>query len=344
MKRSLVTLALLGLILSIGCQSESPPAGATMAPDQTSTAMGSPTSPPTGSPASTAIGLRPLPTPTTGPSLTLAPTLAPTPTPVLVFPVPLPTKTIEVFLATPLPSAEATSIAAPVPTPNPSPTPTPNPTPVLAPTPTPVPRYATVWNELENASWLDSNKPELAAKIKSLPWVANGISEGEREEVQYLVRFATLYESVFGALMEKYWVVDGLVPIEVVVLDHLWLVTEKGEGLGLQFIGLEFLDILHVSDISTTMILSNLPNDDRVALLSSILDKPWLADGLGIYDLKVLIALMELEDQSGALIADLLTRERFLDVDIAAVGNTCVDDKSGCAGGRRGENMAQRRL
>ena len=98
-----------------------------------------------------------LPQPTSTASPPLTPTLIPTYTPTPVF----------------------------APTPLPTPTPIPTSTPV--PTPAPTPAYADAWNRLANASWLDWHYPDIAAQIKELSWVADGIDDKEFDVLQRLL-------------------------------------------------------------------------------------------------------------------------------------------------------------
>jgi len=74
--------------------------------------------------------------------------------------------------------------------------------------------------ELENGAWLEANKPQLANRIKALPWVADGIEDGddndirtfydERRTVENLISLARWYPDAFNALLQQSWLRDGV--------------------------------------------------------------------------------------------------------------------------------------
>ena len=151
----------------------------------------------------------PLPTGTVAPPTpTLTPVATATPVPPTNTPVP-------VF--TPAPRPTATSAPAPQPTPTAGPTPTPSP-------PSPI-------AGLEHGAWLDANRPALAAELKNLAWVANGVDEAEREAAELLIAAARRHPQVFTALLTKQWVGDGITDAETDAIYGFSRTPMFSEGL-----------------------------------------------------------------------------------------------------------------
>ncbi len=160
-----------------------------------------------------------------GPSATATtiPIDTPSPTPT---PEPMPT-------ATPVPTHTRTPTLAPTAlptqTPEPTPVPTYNPTPTQGPTLTPI--LPSPLAKLEHGAWLDANEPALAAELKNLPWVADGVDENEREAAELLIASARQHPEVFAALLTKPWVVDDITPAETDAIYGLTRTPLFSEGL-----------------------------------------------------------------------------------------------------------------
>ena len=172
----------------------------TTRPTPTSTPTPEPTMTPTSTPTRPTLGPPPAPTiaPTSTP--TIAPTIAPTSTPTIA---PTSTPTIAPTIApTSTPTIAPTRTPAPTrPTLGPPPAPTIAPTkpaptkpaptkPGLSPPPSPAPRAEsklTRLTDLQNARWLSHSRPEIADKMASLPWAADGLSETEEKIVEQLL-------------------------------------------------------------------------------------------------------------------------------------------------------------
>ena len=85
--------------------------------------------------------------------------------------------------------------------------------------------------KLEHGAWLDANEPALAADLKSLPWVADGVDENEREAAELLIASARQHPEVFAALLTKPWVVDDVTPAETDAIYGLTRTPLFSEGL-----------------------------------------------------------------------------------------------------------------
>ena len=176
-----------------------------------------PESAPTPARTSETISALPVAVPTAGPLPTgtvvpPTPTLTPVATATLVPPTNTP---VPVF--TPAPRPTATSAPAPRPTPTAGPTPTPSP-------PSPI-------AGLEHGAWLDANRPALAAELKNLAWVANGVDDAEREAAELLIAAARRHPQVFTALLTKQWVGDGITDAETDAIYGFSRTPMFSEGL-----------------------------------------------------------------------------------------------------------------
>ena len=112
----------------------------------------------------------------------VAQAVAPTATPT-VAPTPSPTSTPR---PTPTPREAATTSSSPSP-------------PTFGPRPTPTPQSPL--SDFDNGDYLERHDPKSATTIKTLPWVADGIAQAEKEPLQELLYLATSHPSVFRSLM-----------------------------------------------------------------------------------------------------------------------------------------------
>ena len=176
-----------------------------------------PESAPTPARTSESISALPVAVPTAGPlpTGTVAPP-TPTLTPVATA-TPVPPTNTPVPVFTPAPRPTATSAPAPRPTPTAGPTPTPSPPSLIA--------------GLEHGAWLDANQPALAAELKNLAWVADGVDEAEREAAELLIAAARRHPQVFTALLTKQWVGDGITDAETDAIYGFSRTLMFSEGL-----------------------------------------------------------------------------------------------------------------
>ena len=189
-----------------------------------------PESAPTPARTSETISALPVAVPTAGPlpTGTVAPP-TPTLTPVATAtPVPptntlVPTATLVPLTNTPVPAF------TPAPRPTATSAPAPRPTPTAGPTPTPSPPSPIAG--LEHGAWLDANRPALAAELKNLAWVANGVDEAEREAAELLIAAARRHPQVFTALLTKQWVGDGITDAETDAIYGFSRTPMFSEGL-----------------------------------------------------------------------------------------------------------------
>ena len=218
----------------------------------------------------------PLPTDTTGP---------PTPTsvqPPAATAVP-PTNTLE---PTNAPLATSTPEAKPTPTNTPSPTFTPHPAPTPTdtspttftprPKPTPIPRSPL--HGLARAFRLQS---QFANQLESLPWIADGIDDRERETAQMLVDAANHYPDTFKALLKKPWVTDhDLTDAEATAIYGIRWMARRDEASTLAILQMPFLQTLEFDDSLALLALHRLARYADDGRFETLLEHPELADGI----------------------------------------------------------------
>ena len=147
---------------------------------------------------------------------------------------------------TPTPDAESApaSSASSATTGSPASIPADSPTPIPTVLPTVAPPYFEAWQSLDDALWLEQNRPALAAAITSLPWVADGIDASEGPAVRALARLEALYgKDEAPILLGKGWLEDGLDANEAMVLQSLKALADIDEGSALRVLEMPFLSV-----------------------------------------------------------------------------------------------------
>ena len=253
----------------------------------------SPTATPTPAPTATPTAA-PTATPTVAPTAT--PTVAPTATPTAV-PTATPTA---VPTATPTAAPTATPTAAPTATPTAAPTVTPTAAPTA--TPTAAPTTEAAW--LSAMKRLEENRPVLASAIMSLPWVADGIEENERQALRELVNVETLYGTESApALVDKPWIADGFDDLGVSAMVQLRTLATYDEVSAESIVRMPFLDTLERIDVDTLGALDNLGRPaQRRWLFRAVVGEPWVEDGLDESEI-VFVQRLELLANSGEALA-----------------------------------------
>ena len=210
------------------------------------------------------------------------PTHTATPAPTATDTPPTPTLT-PVPTDTPVPP---TNTPAPTFTPRPRPTDVPEPTPTRTPRPTPTPRPSSTpappspIAALENGDWLDRNKRPLAMEIRSLPWVADGVDESEREATELLIAAARWYPAVFNALMAKPWVGDGVTPAETDAIFGFRWMPLYADGLVEQVLVLPWVQDDITADETTALRYLYRAGRYVDELADRLVVKPWVQDDI----------------------------------------------------------------
>ena len=116
--------------------------------------------------------------------------------------------------------------SAPGPTPAPTSMPSPAETSNPAPDETRLPPPDNLL-QFESGHWLTRVNPDIARKLLDLPWVKDGLSPEEKEELQYLVYIAPDYAADMALLLEKPWVRDGTSKDELDVMGSISSIAYK---------------------------------------------------------------------------------------------------------------------
>ena len=268
----ILTTALAGAILLLAAVScTTPQSEQTLAPITA----------PTAAPASVSPTNTVEPLAASSPTNTAAPpttTFAQTPTTAPVPPTgtPKPTNTPE-LLPTSTPAADPTLA--------PTVTPTPAPTPTLLPTRTPTPP-----NPLANVERADRLEPEFANRLRTLPWVADGIDYTERKAAQMLVDSANHYRDTFEALLQKPWVTDGdLTAAETDAIYGIRWTARRDEASALRILDMPFLETLEYDDSLAVLALHRLARYTDDGRFKVLMEHPTLEGGI-TDDLTTLVA------------------------------------------------------
>ena len=176
------------------------------------------------------------------------------------------------------------------------------------------PDYTAVWQTLSNALWLEQNRPALAAAITSLPWVADGIEDAERQAVQELVDTEVVHgEDSAPALVNRPWVMDGLDELETRVIAQVRLLTASGEAEGRRVVRMPFLQTIELVDADALAILAALGEKGRPrSLFHAVLERPWTEDGFNEHEVELLRILEDISN-SAEEVAVLIVAMPFLE-------------------------------
>lgn len=211
------------------------------------------------------------------PTPTRTPTSTPTATPTHT-PTPAPTHT-------PTPTAMPTATPSPTPTAAPSPTPTSTPT----ATPTPTPPYLDAWADLSGSARLDDYPSEASTLITSLPWIADGISQSERNAAQALVDFGLAASASVRILTARPWLADGMNEAEFSVVQSLTSIAQRHEILTLSVVSKSFLKTIEATDV---VLLKQFEGKwgalGMVAAVGKLAVEAWVEDGLNEHEHAIL--------------------------------------------------------
>ena len=231
--------------------------GDSSAPAATPFAVAPPTATP--SPVPPTATATALPTPTPSPTATATHTPTATPT------------------ATHTPTATATQ--TPAPTPTFTATPAPTATHTSTPTATPVPPGAVV-QPFRNGGWLIENKPDLADAIGAFGWVADGVSDDEREALERTLEIAAFYETSARALLDMAWVADGLSADELDALNSIQYLSHERADAAETLLSMAWVaDGVSDAERSALNGLANL-GTDGAETAGAALALSWIADGV----------------------------------------------------------------
>ena len=161
--------------------------------------------------------------------------------------------------------------------------------------PTPTPPYLNAWAELSGSAHLEESAPEASALITTLPWVADGISESERNAAQALVDLGLVQPLAVYILMAKPWLADGLNETELAVVQSLESIAQHHEGLAVRIISRPFLrtvediDIFLLDEFEQGWGVYTLPVARDIAdAIDALANESWVADGIDEHERAIL--------------------------------------------------------
>ena len=182
--------------------------------------------------------------------------------------------------ARPVGAAGAVAVHPPTPTPTPPPFTTPAAA-TMAPTPTPTPVLSNVatFGDLTNAPYLEQEQPGAANSIKSLPWVADGLTADEAAGAAELVDLAAFHPDAFIAIAGHQWVAAGAADTKTQLLEDLRAIGQQAPAAALRVSRMSFLHTLEPADFPAMRALRRLAFADPAAL-HRILEHPTLHNGI----------------------------------------------------------------
>ena len=254
LSRTIAAVAVLGLLITVCVQGSSPPSPdgtrRDATPYSTYTPLPTFTSLPTGTPYPTQPALSTHTPYAAEPTLTPLPTYAllPTGTPYPAQPA-LPTLTPYAVAPTLTPQPTYTPVPTPTryPTPTRQPTATPFPTPRPTPTSTPV-LLSSQLHDTQNTRWLARAYPDVARRIKTLPWVQDGISDLEGKAIDELVYLGVGNIDNLRAVLLLPWVQDAITDTEYDLLYWLRALDYQDADAASEVIAMPFLESPDVTD------------------------------------------------------------------------------------------------
>ena len=180
------------------------------------------------------------------------------------------------------------------PTPRPAPTrpvPTPEPVssnrPASAPTPDPLEDPM-----LQDSIWLLKHNPDLHYYLHfTLEWVADGVTESEREDLALLLHIGVALENVSEEFIRIQWLKDGMNEDESRALLKLGGVADHSDEAARIIMEMDwFTDEVAEDESWVINAFNNIVREDTDAAIQT-LELPWFADGLDEYEIRAVRAV-----------------------------------------------------
>ena len=194
--------------------------------------------------------------------------------------------------------------------------------PLTALSPPSLSRNSMEFYSLPNARPLEQRNPFAARTIMSLPWVADGMSDEERDATESLVYIAATQEELFDQLANKTWLPTSVVQETGPVILGLEYIASEAPTSALSLVAMPFLDHLQPADVLAVDSLSHLAYLDFNAF-RKVMDHPTVSDGITDGEAKIVGLLGEAFEFDPALPSKLLDpaettiEERAVDLPLA---------------------------
>ena len=133
--------------------------------------------------------------------------------------------------------------------------------------------------------YLETQDPQAAATLRSMPWVQDGITAVDAVSAYTLQSLALSHRTTFQALVRKSWFQDGLSEDEHIVIQRLLSMnrenfTRRDEAAVLRIIEMPFLDAVDGADVAALEALARLFWAPERSLFYEVLAYPTLRDGI----------------------------------------------------------------
>ena len=177
--------------------------------------------------------------------------------------------------------------------------------PMPTPVPSPVSPNVTTFGDLTNAPYLEQEQPGAANIIKSLPWVADGLTAAEAAGAAELVDLAAFHHDAFTAIAGQQWVAAGAADTKTQLLEDLRAIGQQVTTAAPRISRMSFLHTLEPADFTAMRALRRLAFTDQTAL-DGILEHPTLRNGINDDWAKIVALLHGVNRVNPALIDTLL--------------------------------------
>ena len=179
---------------------------------------------------------------------------------------------------------------------------------VTAPTPTPD-LSSVAFGDLINGRYLEQEQPRAANTIKSLPWIADGLTESEAAGAGELVNLAAFHPDIFFVIAGYAWVAEDVAGRHRTrLVENLRAIAQQDAASALLVSGMPFLRTLEPPDFAAVESLSQLAFFDPAAL-RRILSHPTLRNGIDDNWAKIVTLLHGVNRTNPTLLDTLLDPE-----------------------------------
>ena len=143
-------------------------------------------------------------------------------------------------------------------------------------TPTPTPQVSL--RDFTNGRWLEAQYPRLAASIKELGWVADGMHGREIGVVQHLLYIAVADRFVASSIIALDWMQDSVDGVEASAID--WVRNISSADVASSVVALGWVrDGVEETEVESIEDLSYVANENSDVALS-LISLDWVQDGI----------------------------------------------------------------
>ena len=102
--------------------------------------------------------------------------------------------------------------------------------------------------DLRNGHALEQLQPQDAARVKEIPWIADGISPVEADGANNVVDLALFYTDIFYILADYGWMDETVGDMEFDAIEHLMAIAQRDSAAALQLAAMPFMTSMEPSD------------------------------------------------------------------------------------------------